>query len=49
MKWSPDIISGLFLDNVDYKGLLYYYNDIHKENVVMEKEIQAMKKRNKKP
>lgn len=22
-RWSPEVISGLFLDNQDYKGLLF--------------------------
>lgn len=27
-KWSPDIIDNLFVDDYDYKGLIYLYNDI---------------------
>jgi len=26
-KWSPEVISDLFIDNVDYKSLIYWYND----------------------
>ena len=32
--WSPNDIDGLYLDNVDYSGLEFWYNDIvetHKE------------------
>jgi hypothetical protein len=26
--WPPDVIGGLFIDNEDYRGLLYWYNDV---------------------
>lgn len=33
-KWSPDAINHLYIDDIDYLGLEYWYNDvleIHKE------------------
>ncbi len=27
-SWSPVVIDGLFLDSVDYKGLLFHYERI---------------------
>lgn len=26
--WPPDIIGGLFVDNLDYHGLIYWYEDV---------------------
>jgi len=26
--WSPEIIKELFHDNIDYLGLVYWYNDV---------------------
>jgi len=26
--WSPQVIAGLFLDNLDEFGLIYWYDDI---------------------
>lgn len=26
--WPPDTIGGLFVDDIDYKGLLFWYNDV---------------------
>lgn len=33
--WSPDIISGLFIDAIDYRGILYLNQEIeemHKDS-----------------
>jgi len=32
-KWSPAIVGDLFLDNIDYGGLIFWYKDT--------KEIEA--------
>lgn len=26
--WEPSVIGGLFLDDQDYEGLLYWYDDV---------------------
>ena len=28
LYWNPDIIGKLFIDNIDYLGLEYWYNDV---------------------
>lgn len=38
-KWPPDIIGGLFVDDEDYRGVVYLYNDIVKTS----KELKAKK------
>jgi len=30
--WSPEIISSLYLDGVDYFGLEYWYEDVKEVN-----------------
>ena len=33
-KWSPDIVDDLFIDDADYHGIKYWYDDlfeVHKE------------------
>jgi len=32
MKYSPAIISGLFLDDVDFSGIIYWFNLINEIN-----------------
>jgi hypothetical protein len=27
-KWPPNVIGGLFVDDADYLGLEYWYNDV---------------------
>jgi len=27
-KWPPTVIDNLFVDDVDYKGLIFWYNDV---------------------
>jgi len=27
-KWPPEIIGGFFVDNIDYKGLEFWYCDV---------------------
>jgi len=27
-KWSPEIISNMYIDNASYEGLRYWYDDI---------------------
>lgn len=31
-KWKPHEIDDLFFDDIDYHGLIYWYNDIKKVN-----------------
>lgn len=38
MKYSPSVIAGLFLDNLDYEGLLYWYEVIVEANKPPEKK-----------
>lgn len=28
MKWLPNVLGGLFYDNIDYKGILFWYEEI---------------------
>jgi hypothetical protein len=35
-KWAPDIIGALFVDEIDFHGLEYWYND----SVEMDKELK---------
>jgi hypothetical protein len=30
-KWSPEIIGDLFIDEQDYQGIEFWYNDIEKQ------------------
>jgi hypothetical protein len=48
MKWQPEIISRLFLDNADYNGILFYYEDIAAEHMALEAEKKAIKAKAKK-
>lgn len=27
-KWPPEVIGGLFIDGIDFKGLDFWYNDV---------------------
>ena len=51
MKWEPTVIGGLFLDEMDYKGILKYYYRIMNEHEAIEAARlaaeKAKKKRNK--
>lgn len=38
MKWSPDIIGDLFIDNEDYEGLEFWYDDVVKRIEEMKKD-----------
>lgn len=38
-NWSPEIVGKLKLDDLDYKGLLYWYNDCKE----IEKQIEEAK------
>ncbi len=38
--WPPDKIGGFFIDDIDYLGLEFWYNDC----VEMSKEIETKKK-----
>ena len=38
--WPPDVLGGFFVDDIDYNGLEYWYNDC----VEMSKEIKEKKK-----
>jgi len=29
-KWTPSIISNLYVDNIDFEGLFFWYEDIEK-------------------
>lgn len=33
--WQPDVIESLYLDDMDFLGLIYWYNDVieHKRQV----------------
>lgn len=43
-EWPPTVIGGLFIDEIDYKGLLYWYELILDE----QKEIKRIKNNLKK-
>jgi len=30
-NWTPDTIDKLYVDEIDYHGLVYWYNDIKNE------------------
>jgi hypothetical protein len=36
-KWSPDVIGNLYVDEVDYQALIYWYNDV----LVINKELKS--------
>lgn len=38
LHWPPSIIGGLFLDDEDYEGLIYWYNDVCKVNSELNKK-----------
>ena len=40
--WDPEIIENLYLDDTDFLGLLYWYNDVLDEY----KEVKGIKKTN---
>lgn len=40
-KWTPQVINSLYLDDTDYFGLEWWYNDVCKVN-------EEMKSKNKK-
>ena len=38
MKYSPATISGLFLDNIDFEGIMFWYEAIVEINKPIEKK-----------
>jgi hypothetical protein len=45
--WTPDIIGRLFFDRLDYKGLLYWYDDVKEMDKEMKADIERNKLKNK--
>jgi len=38
-KWTPDVIGKLYVDEIDYHGLIYWYKDV----LVVAKELRGKK------
>ncbi len=43
MKWLPKDVGSLFFDEMDFYGLLYWYNDIKETNDELESKIPKKK------
>lgn len=41
--WTPDIIDKLFVDDIDYHGIIWHYNDIKEVNEEIQKSIKKKK------
>lgn len=39
-NWAPNIIEDLYLDNIDFKGLIFWYNDVQE----MVKQLESKNK-----
>lgn len=44
LKWLPSQVGSLFIDNIDYRGLEYWHDEVYK----MLKALNTRKKSNKK-
>ena len=47
MKWAPDILGALFIDDRDYEGLQFWYNDIKEQSDKLKKDQQDLKTKGK--
>lgn len=45
MKWEPRVTARLFLDDIDFKGILKYYYPIAKKLEAERKEYEALLKK----
>jgi len=40
-KWTPSVINSLYVDEIDYQGLIYWYKDV----LVVVKELKGNQKK----
>ncbi len=40
MKWSPQILSNLFIDDLDEQGLIFWYEAIKEDIELAKKELK---------
>lgn len=45
-KWSPPIVENLYLDDLDYNGLVFWYNDAQTQDEKAKKLLNNKNGRN---
>jgi len=45
MKWAPEILGALFIDDRDYEGILFWYNDIKEQADKIKKDAEEQERK----
>lgn len=43
-KWPPNVIGGLFIDDEDYRGIMFWYNDLAEVIEEVDQQVEEAKK-----